>query len=79
MKQPASTAKLIVGVLEKVRINISEEDSRLILGDRYRNSYLNVIRDLNLLYHQTGTRAYLEDAFEYLRKKQGGRPAHSNP
>jgi CHAT domain-containing protein len=65
-----STATLIVGVLEKVRINISEEDSRLILGDHYRNSYLDVIRDLNLLYQQTGNRAYLEEAFEFSEKSK---------
>ena len=50
LETTSSTAKLIVEVLEKVRINISEEDSRLILGDRYRDSYLNAIRDFNLLY-----------------------------
>jgi CHAT domain-containing protein len=64
------TAKLIVEVLEKVRINISEEDSRLILGDRYRDSYLNAIKDFNLLYCRTGDRAYLEDAFEFSEKSK---------
>ena len=57
-------------MLEKVRINISEEDSRLILGDRYRDSYLNAIRDFNLLYHLTGDQVYLEDAFEFSEKSK---------
>ncbi|MBK7712424.1 MAG: CHAT domain-containing protein [Bacteroidales bacterium] len=70
LKTASSTAKLIVGVLEKLRINISEDDSRLILGDNYRNSYLNAIRDFNLLYHITGNKDYLDEAFEYLEKSK---------
>lgn len=70
LEATASTAKLIVEVLEKVRINISEEDSRLILGDRYRDSYLNAIRDFNLLYSTTSDPAYLEDAFEFSEKSK---------
>jgi CHAT domain-containing protein len=66
----SETAKLIIGVLETVRINISEDDSRLILGDRYRNAYLNAIRDFNLLYRRTGNQDYLEEAFEYLEKSK---------
>ena len=70
LETTSSTAKLVVEVLEKLRINISEEDSRLILGDRYRDSYLNAIRDFNLLYHQTGDPVFLEDAFEYSEKSK---------
>jgi CHAT domain-containing protein len=70
LKNASATAKLIVEVLEKVRINISEEDSRLILGDRYRDSYINAIRDFNLLYRLTGEQVYLEDAFEYFEKSK---------
>jgi CHAT domain-containing protein len=66
----SSTAKLIVEVLEKLRINISEEDSRLILGDRYRDSYLNAIHDFNFLYSLTGDKVFLEDAFEYSEKSK---------
>ena len=70
LKTASSTSKLIVEVLEKLRINISEEDSRLILGDRYRDSYLNAINDFNLLYRLTGDRIFLEDAFEYSEKSK---------
>jgi CHAT domain-containing protein len=70
LETTSSTAKSIVEVLEKVRINISEEDSRLILGDRYRDSYLNAIRDFNLLYKQTGKKVFLENAFEFSEKSK---------
>ncbi len=66
----ANTAELIINVLEKVRINISEEDSRLLLGNKYRDLYLNAIRDFNLLYSQTGDIDYLEKAFEYSEKSK---------
>jgi CHAT domain-containing protein len=70
LETASSTARLIVEVLEKVRINISEEDSRLILGDRYRDSYLNAIRDFTLLYNRTGDPAYLDEAFEFMEKSK---------
>jgi CHAT domain-containing protein len=66
----ARTAELIVSIIEKLRINISEEESRLILGDRYRDTYLNAIRDFNLLYHKTGSRQFLDKAFEYSEKSK---------
>jgi CHAT domain-containing protein/tetratricopeptide (TPR) repeat protein len=70
LEAASSTSKLIVAVLEKVRINISEEDSRLILGDRYKDSYLNAIRDFNLLYQLTGDSGYLENEFEFSEKSK---------
>jgi len=66
----SNTSELIVALLEKVRINISEDDSRLILGDRYRESYLNAIRDFNLLYTKTNDSHYLEKVFEYSEKSK---------
>jgi CHAT domain-containing protein/tetratricopeptide (TPR) repeat protein len=64
------TAELIVSLLEKVRINISDEDSRLILGDRYRDSYLKAIRDFNLIYNETADHHFLEKSFEYAEKSK---------
>ncbi len=66
----ANTAELIVKLLEKIRINISEDESRLILGDKYRDSYINAIRDFNLLYSKTGDHHFLEKAFEYSEKSK---------
>ena len=70
LEAAAQTSELIVAILDQVRINISEEDSRLILGDRYRSSYLKAIRDFNLLYRKTADPHYLEMAFEYSEKSK---------
>jgi CHAT domain-containing protein len=70
LEAASKTSELIVSLLEKVRINISEEESRLVLGDRYRESYLNAIRDFNLLYSKTGDHQFLEKAFEYSEKSK---------
>ena len=63
-------SEIIINLLEKVRINISEDDSRLILGDRYRDSYLFAIRDFNLCYKNTGEIKYRDKAFEYSEKSK---------
>jgi CHAT domain-containing protein/glutaredoxin-related protein len=70
LEAASKTSSLIVSLLEIVRINISEEESRLILGDQYRDSYLNTIRDFNLLYSKTADRHFLEKAFEYSEKSK---------
>jgi CHAT domain-containing protein/tetratricopeptide (TPR) repeat protein len=66
----SETSELIISLIEKVRINISEEDSRLVLGDRFREFYLYTIRDLDLCYKNTGDEAFLEKAFEYAEKSK---------
>ena len=40
------------------------------MGDKYRESYLNAIRDFNLLFNKTHDRVYLEKAFEYSEKSK---------
>ena len=63
-------SEIIISLLEKVRINISEDESRLIIGDRYRDSYLFAIRDFNLCFKNTGDIKYLNKAFEYSEKSK---------
>jgi CHAT domain-containing protein len=70
LEAASGTAEMIVNLIEKMRINISEEDSRIILGDRYRDSYLYAIRDFELCYRKTGNQAYLLKAFEYSEKSK---------
>ena len=70
LEAAANTSELIVSLLDKLRINISEEESRLILGDNYRESYLNAIRDFNLLYKKTEDPYFREKAFEYSEKSK---------
>jgi CHAT domain-containing protein len=66
----SETSELIIALLDKVRINISEDESRLILGDRFRDSYLYAIRDFDLCYKITGNSAFLDKAFEYSEKSK---------
>ncbi|MFZ2340248.1 MAG: CHAT domain-containing tetratricopeptide repeat protein [Bacteroidales bacterium] len=66
----AGTSELIVSLIEKVRISISEEESRLVLGDRFRDFYLHAIRDFDLCYRKTGDIRYLHKAFEYSEKSK---------
>jgi CHAT domain-containing protein len=66
----ARTTELSISVLERVRINLSEQESRLILGDRYRDSYLFAIRDFGLCYQITGRKIFLEKAFEYSERSK---------
>jgi|WetSurMetagenome_2_1015567.scaffolds.fasta_scaffold00769_7 CHAT domain-containing protein len=70
LEAASNTSELIVELLEKVRINISEEKSRLVLGDQYRDAYLNSIHDFNLLYSKTNNPQYLNKAFEYSEKSK---------
>ncbi|MCX6325245.1 MAG: CHAT domain-containing protein, partial [Bacteroidia bacterium] len=70
LEAASNTSELIVSLLEKLRINISEEESRLVLGGQYRDSYLNAIRDFNLLYSKTADRQFLDKAFEYSEKSK---------
>jgi CHAT domain-containing protein/tetratricopeptide (TPR) repeat protein len=66
----SNTSELIVSLLDKVRLNISEEESRLILGDNYRNSYLNAINDSYHLYIKTSDPNFLSKAFSYSEKSK---------
>jgi CHAT domain-containing protein len=70
LEAASNTSELIVSIIEKVRINISDDESRLILGDRYRDSYLNTIHDFNILYNKTNDTRFLEKAFEYSEKSK---------
>ncbi len=70
MEASSKTSELIIALLDRIRISISEEESRLLLGDRYRNSYILVISDFYSLYKQTGKKYYLEKAFEYTEKSK---------
>lgn len=66
----AETSELIISLVDKVRLTISEEDSRLVLGDRFRDSYLYAIRDLDLCYKITGDITFLNKAFIYSEKSK---------
>lgn len=70
LKAAASVANLIIDVIDKIRINISEEESRIVLGDHYRESYLLAIRDFELCYRLTSEQPYLEKCFEIAERSK---------
>jgi CHAT domain-containing protein len=70
LEAAAKTSELIIAVLERIRINIGEEGSRLLLGDKYRDSYMEAISCLNECYRKTNNQYYLEKAFEYSEKSK---------
>lgn len=70
LEAAASTSELIISLLDRLRINISEEESRLILGNRFREAYINVIRDYNMLYAETSDYHYLDKAFEFAERSK---------
>ncbi len=70
LQAAAQTSELIIEILEKIRLSIGEEGSRLLLGDKYRNSYMDAIMCLNECYSKTNDKQYLEKAFKYSEKSK---------
>jgi len=70
LQATAYTSEMLISVLEIVRLNISEEESRLVLGEKYREYYLNAIRDFNLCYRETGDPLFFEKVYEYAEKSK---------
>jgi CHAT domain-containing protein len=70
LEAAANTSELIISVLEKIRFNIGEEGSRLQLGDRYREFYINAIESFRESYDKTREQIYLEKIFEYSEKSK---------
>jgi CHAT domain-containing protein len=68
LKAAASTSALTILLIDKMRMNISEEESRILLGDRYRGYYMDAIRDFELSFRKTGEKEYLEKAFEFAER-----------
>jgi CHAT domain-containing protein len=70
LEAAAQTSELIIEILEKIRLSIGEEGSRLLLGDKYRNSYMDAIKCLNECYRKTNNQQYLDKAFECSEKSK---------
>jgi CHAT domain-containing protein len=70
VESAANTSELRIAVLERIRINIGEEESRILLGDKYRDSYMDAIECFNLCYKLTEDPLFLEKAFEYTEKSK---------
>jgi CHAT domain-containing protein len=70
LEAAAGVTEYIISVIDRMRVNISEESSRFILGSKYRNFYPSVISDFNICYLNTGEQKYLEKAFIYAEKSK---------
>ena len=70
LESAAGTSELLITVLERIRLNIGEEESRLLLGDKYRDSYMDAIESFNLYYKLTADPVFLEKAFGYTEKSK---------
>lgn len=70
LENAAGTSELMISVLEKIRLNIGEEESRLLLGNKYRDSYMDAIECFNICYNLTGNPEFLEKAFGYTEKSK---------
>jgi len=70
LKSCAEIADLMVKILEDLRLNIGEEESRLLLGERYRDSYIFALESYNQCYELTNDTTYLLKVFEYSEKSK---------
>ncbi len=70
LEAAASTTELIVSILDRMRINISEDESRVVLADRYRSAYLLAIENFELCYKKTSDKIFLGKAFEYAERSK---------
>ncbi|NLN30020.1 MAG: CHAT domain-containing protein [Bacteroidales bacterium] len=70
LRAVAATSHHIIDAVDKIRLNISEEESRIVLGDHYRKSYLMAIRDSELCYRLSQDPSYLEKTFQIAEKSK---------
>ncbi|MFH0841817.1 MAG: CHAT domain-containing tetratricopeptide repeat protein [Bacteroidota bacterium] len=70
LENAAITSELIISLIDKIRISISEDESRIVLGSSYRDSYLLAISDFELCYRNTGETRFLEKVFEFAEKSK---------
>ena len=65
-----NTAELIIELIDKLRITISGEESRLLLGSNYRDLYIDIIGDLLALHNLTSNNDFKLKAFKYVEKSK---------
>lgn len=70
LENAALTSELIISLIDRVRMNISEDESRIILGDKYRDSYLQAINDFESCFRLTGEERFLDKTFEFAEKSK---------
>lgn len=68
LEKSLSTYKLSVKVVDKLRSGYMNEESKLLLSQDERTTYLNTVRVAAKLYQRTGNKEFLEEAFMYSDK-----------
>jgi CHAT domain-containing protein len=70
LESAAKTSELFISVLERIRISIGEEGSRILLGEKYRNLYLDAIMSFSKCFEVTDNAKYLAKVFEYSERSK---------
>lgn len=68
LKNSLETYKLSIEVVEKLRSTYQNDESKLILSDEERKTFLNTVKVSADLYKLTSKAEYLEEAFRYSDK-----------
>ena len=68
LKNSLETYKLAIKVVEKLRSTYQNEESKLLLSEDERKTFLNTVKVATNLYQQTGKKEYFEEAFSYSDK-----------
>ncbi len=68
LKNSLETYKLSIKVVEKLRSTYQNDESKLILSDEERKTFLNTVKVSANLYKLTSKIEYLEEAFRYSDK-----------
>lgn len=68
LKNSLETFKLAIKVVEKLRSTYQNEESKLLLSEDERKTFLNTVKVATILYQQTGKKEYFEEAFRYSDK-----------
>ena len=70
LEASVNTAELVIELIDRLRITISGEESRLLLGSNYRDLYVDIIGDLLALHKLTSNNAFQLKAFKYVEKSK---------
>ena len=68
LKNSLETYKLAIKAVEKLRSTYQNEESKLLLSEDERKTFLNTVKVSSILYKQTGNKEYFEEAFRYSDK-----------
>ena len=68
LEMAVRTVEIMTTVIENIRFRMGEEESRLLLGERFRDTYITGIAVNRKLYEITSDPAYIDKAFGFMEK-----------